>query len=104
MAAAADLRAKGDSKLAKKAAAELDPPPEPSWWGQLIVELVNQTADTFADRLAWLRIKGFSGEDALAINAGAVAYKEKIDSYFSRQREQRAEQEKRNANRMEKRS
>ncbi len=90
--------------MAAKAGAELDPPPEPSWWGQLIVELVNQTADTFADRLAWLRIKGFDSEDALAINAGAVAYKEEIDGYFRRQREARAEQEKSNANRMEKRS
>lgn len=60
--------------------------------------------DTFADRLAWLRIKGFDSEDALAINAGVVAYKEEIDSYFRRQREQRAKQEKSNANRMEKRS
>lgn len=104
MAAAAALRAKGNSKLAAKAGAELDPPPEPNYWGQLIVELTSQTADTFADRLAWLRIKGFDGEDALAINAGAVAYKEEIDSYFRRQREQRAEQEEKNANRMEKRN
>jgi hypothetical protein len=104
MAAAAALRAKGNSKLATKAGAELDPPPEPSYWGQLIVKLVNQTADTFADRLVWLRIKDYSGKDALAINAGAVAYKEEIDSYFRRQREQRVEQEKNNAHRMEKRN
>lgn len=104
MAAAAALRAKGNSKLAAMAGAELDPPPEPSWFGQLIAELVNQTADTFTDRLAWLKIKGFNGEDALAVNAGAVAYKKELDSYFRRQREARAEQEKRNVSRMEKRS
>lgn len=64
----------------------------------MIAELVNQTADTFVDRAAWLQAKGFSsGEEALAINAGAIAYKQEIEGYFRRLREQQANQEKKDA-------
>jgi hypothetical protein len=57
-------------------------PDPPSFFGELIRQLVSQTADTFADRLAWLTAKGFTPVDAIAIQAGAKAYERSIDQYF----------------------